>query len=124
MRRILVVLLSALTLGCGSDVLGPVTSIDGHWAGIQNGYSISFSLTQDNNTAVTGTVDLGGISGFAHGTVTGTFVYPAVDLTISIPTSEPIRYTGTMSATEARIDAKLNGSGFVDQVLNVTKRKD
>jgi len=122
MRRLLVVLFAALSLGC-SDTLGPVQVIDGHWTGIQNGFSLSLSMTQ-TNADVTGIADIGGVSGFAEGTITGTFTYPNVALKIDIPGAVPIDYTGTMSATDATISGKLNGSGFVNLQLDVKKKKN
>jgi hypothetical protein len=97
--------------------------IDGHWTGIQNGFSLSLSMTQ-TNADVTGVADIGGISGFAEGTITGTFAYPNVALKIDIPGAVPIDYTGTMSATDATISGKLNGSGFVNLQIDVKKKKN
>src|SRR5262245_61794998 len=121
MRRQLAFALLALSLGCFGDTLAPVQTIDGQWNGIQNGFSMSL-IVQQKGVDVTGYADIGGIGGFAEGDVTGTFTYPTVDLTIQIPNAAPISYKGTMSSTEAVINAHLNGSGFTNLELNVKKR--
>ena len=122
MRRFLSLLALSFALGCGDDTLGPVNTVDGLWTGVQNGFSLSLSMAQAGQT-VSGVATIGGISGFAEGTISGVFNYPSISLVISIPGAEPVNYTGTMSASEASIDGKLNGSGFVDRALAVKKKK-
>ena len=46
MRRFFALATLAFALGCGDKTLGPVMTVDGSWAGVQNGYSLSLSLTQ------------------------------------------------------------------------------
>jgi len=121
MRRLIALLAIAASLGCGSDVLGPVQTVDGNWNGIQNGYSMSLSLTQ-NGTAVTGSVDLLGIGVSAVGTASGTFVYPNLDLTLSFAGVNDVSYKGTMSGSEAKIFGHLDGSGFSNLAIDVRKK--
>jgi hypothetical protein len=121
MRRLLALVAIAASLGCGSDLLGPVQSVDGNWNGIQNGYSMSLALTQ-TGTTVSGTADFLGVGGQASGSVSGTFVYPTLDLTITIPQVADVSYKGTMSGTQAKIFGQLNGSGFVNLELDVHKK--
>ena len=122
MRRLLATLFVAvLATGCGSDTLGPVTTIDGQWAGLQNGYSMSFFVMQ-TDSLVTGTVAMGGVAGVAEGTVSGTFKYPAIDLKFSFDGSQDVSYKGTMSQAEAKIGGMLNGSGFVNLPFDVKKK--
>ena len=125
MRRLLSLALIAFTLGCGESTLAPVQTIDGHWTGIENGFSMSLLLTQ-TDTNVTGIVSLGGSGGFADGTVAGTFKYPAVNLTLNFSQLQQgeVKYVGTMSATEAAISARLTGSGINNLQLGVKKKKD
>ena len=121
MRRFLTLIAVAASLGCGSDLLGPVQTVDGNWTGIQNGYSMSLSLAQ-TGTTVTGTADFIGVGGAAEGAVSGTFVYPTLTLTITIPNVDDVSYKGTMSTTQAKIFGSLNGSGFNNLEIDVHKR--
>lgn len=122
MRRLFAALAILVSFGCGSDILGPVQTVDGRWSGIQNGYSMGLSLTQSGNS-VSGEADLLGVGGGASGTVSGTFVYPTVDFIISIPGFPDVTYKGTMSTSQAKIFAKLDGSGFNQVELDIKLQK-
>ena len=121
MRRLLAVVAIAAALGCGSDILGPVQTVDGQWLGVQNGYSVSFNLAQ-NDTIVTGVAEIVGIGGSGSGTASGTFVYPTLTITITIPGALDVNYKGAMSTTQAKIFGKLNGSGFNNLEVYVKKK--
>jgi hypothetical protein len=121
MRRLVALAAIVLSLGCGSDLLGPVQTVDGSWTGLQNGYSVSFVFTQKDST-VTGSADILGLAGGATGTVSGTFVYPNLDVTISFPQFSNVTYKGTMSGSDAKIFGHLDGSGFVNTSMDVRKR--
>lgn len=123
MRRLIAIALVALSLGCGADVLGPVTTVDGNWSGVQNGYSLSLSLVQTSTGEVTGNALVAGTSGVTDAKVEGTFVFPSLRLTISPPDFPPVIYTGTMSTRSATIDGQLDGSGFSHLQLNISKRR-
>ena len=123
MRRMFAVALLALGLGCGADALGPVMTVDGEWFGVQNGYSLSMNLTQSATGEVTGSALVAGTSGISDAQVQGTFAYPSLVVTITPPGFDAVIYTGTMSSSEAKIDGKLNGSGFVNLELDVSKRR-
>ena len=118
MRRLLALFAIAASLSCGSDILGPVQTVDGHWTGTQNGYAMGLALSQ-SGTTVSGTADFAGVGGAVSGAVAGTFVYPTVDLTISIPGLTDVSYKGTMSTSQAKIFGQLNGSGFTNLELDV-----
>lgn len=122
MRRLFAVFVLAASLGCGSDILGPVQTVDGHWSGLQNGYSMGLSLTQ-SGTTVTGQADFAGVGGAASGTVQGTFVYPTLDITIVLPGLQDVSYKGTLSSSQAKILGQLNGSGFTNLELDVALQK-
>jgi len=122
-RRIAIALIALSVFGCGSDSLAPVTTVDGEWFGVQNGYSLSLTLTQTPAGAVTGTALIAGTSGVTDATVSGTFNLPTLLLTITPPNFEPVIYSGTMSQASAKIDGKLNGSGFSNLVINLAKRR-
>jgi hypothetical protein len=122
MKRFLAVLAAAAVLGCGGDsTLAPVQTIDGQWAGLENGYAFSINVLQ-SGTDVSGTAIIGSNGGAVPGTATGTFVYPDVHLTLSFPGFLPVDYFGTMSASEAKIDGKLNGSGLVNIQISLKKK--
>ena len=122
-RRIAIALIAISVLGCRSDALAPVTTVDGEWFGVQNGYSLSLTLTQAAAGEVTGSALVAGSSGVTDAVVSGTFTFPTLFLTITPPSFEPVIYTGTMSQSSAKIDGKLNGSGFSNLVINIAKRR-
>jgi hypothetical protein len=122
MRRFFALVAIVASLGCGSDILGPVQTVDGHWTGLQNGYSMGLSL-QQSGTTVTGSADFIGVGGSASGTVEGTFVYPTLDITIVLPGLQDVSYKGAMSSSQAKIFGQLNGSGFNNLELDVKLSK-
>jgi hypothetical protein len=122
MRRLLAVLALIAVTSCTDSTLGPVQTIDGNWSGVDNGYSLSLSLAQDASGAVTGAVSLANLTGVFEGTVSGTFVRPDVHLKFNIPGVEEIAYDGTMSTTEAKIFATMNGAGINNAEVDVRKR--
>jgi hypothetical protein len=63
------------------------------------------------------------VGGSAAGAVSGTFVYPTVDLIISISGFPDVTYKGTMSTSQAKIFGKLDGSGFNQVELDVKLQK-
>jgi len=123
MRRALALVLLVAAVGCRDSLLGPVQTVDGQWTALQNGYSLSFNLTQ-SGTEVTGTTLIAGVSGATDGTVSGTFVYPTLhlELTLNGITGDVV-YDGTMSPSEAKIFGKLNGSGLTNVEIDVRKKK-
>ena len=121
-RRFLALAAIVMALGCGDNTLGPVMTVDGSWAGVQNGYSVSFAFTQSATGDVTGTAFLASTAVATDATITGTFVYPNLHVVISATNFEPVDYVGTMSATEAKIFGKLNGSGFSNLEVDVQKK--
>ena len=127
MRRLFAIAFVAISaisvLGCGDDSLAPVMTVDGEWSGVQNGYSVSLNLIQAADGSVSGNALVAGVSGATQAPVSGTFTFPALALTITPASFEPFTYTGTMSQTSARIDGKLNGSGFSNLVVNISKRR-
>ena len=82
------------------------------------------SLTMNQSgTAVTGSASIAGLAGSADGSLAGTFIFPNLDVTISIPGSQDFTYKGTMSSNEAQIVGRLNGSGFTNVEIAVAKKK-
>jgi hypothetical protein len=121
MRR-LFVLAFVILAACGGDrILDPVQTVDGTWNGTSNGIQLSLAMSQ-SDTLVSGNVAIAGISGSFLGTLSGSFKYPDLTVTLQFQDAEPLTYTGTMSATQAKISGNLNGSGFTSFGLDVTKR--
>jgi hypothetical protein len=123
MKRLLAVLaVLALVAGCGGEgTLGPVQTIDGQWAGLENGYAFSINVSQ-SGTDVSGSAIIGSNGGAVPGTASGTFVYPDVHLTLDFPNFQPVEYIGTMSSSQAKIDGKLNGSGLINVAISIRKK--
>jgi hypothetical protein len=121
MRRFFVLALVIL-VGCGGDsILDPVMTVDGTWNGTANGFQLSLGMSQ-TDTLVTGNAAANGLAGSGFGTVSGSFKYPDLKVTIQLQGAIPIVYTGTMSQTEAKIFGKMNGSGFENVSMDLTKR--
>lgn len=108
--------------GCGDSTLGPVQTVDGRWTGLQNGFSLSFTLAQADSI-VTGTTLIASISGSNDGTAIGTFVYPRLHLELTLNgINDVVTYDGTMSQSEAKIIGKLNGAGVTNVEVDVRKK--
>jgi hypothetical protein len=121
MRR-LFVLAFVILAACGGDrILDPVQTVDGTWNGTSNGIQLSLAMAQ-SDTLVSGNVAIAGISGSFLGTLSGSFKYPELSVSLQFPGAEPVTYTGTMSTTQAKIFGRLNGSGFGDFSLDVAKK--
>ncbi|HEX4683011.1 MAG TPA: hypothetical protein VH277_09895 [Gemmatimonadaceae bacterium] len=124
MRRLLFALsAAALVAGaaCGDTILAPVQTVDGQWSGVQNGYSLSFNLTQAD-TLVSGGVNIASVGGSFAGSASGTFKYPILHLKISVPNFNDADYDGTMSQSQAKIVGQLNGSGLTNVEVDVIKK--
>jgi hypothetical protein len=121
MRRLLFALAVAALVACGDNILGPVQTVDGQWAGVQNGYSFSFNVSQAD-TLVSGAANLASVGGSFGGSAAGTFKYPVLHLKISIPGFEDATYDGTMSESQAKIFGHLNGSGLNNVEVDVIKK--
>lgn len=121
MRRLLVIAAALAALGCGSDsIIGPVQTVDGEWHGTQSGYNMSLNMTQ-TDTLVSGSAAIVGVAGAIQGTVSGTFKYPNLQVTILVDTFEPVTYTGTMSQVQAKIAGHLDGSGFNNVEIDIAR---
>jgi len=121
MRKLLTFVAVVLVAACGDSLLAPVQTVDGSWSGLDNGYSLSLVMGQ-TDTLVAGTALIANVGGENQGTITGTFVYPAVHLTLTFPGFDPVKYDGTMSQTDAKIFGRLNGSGINNVEVDVHKK--
>jgi hypothetical protein len=122
MRKLLTLASFVFVAACGDSPLAPVQTVDGSWAGLANGYSLSLAMVQ-SESAVGGSVLIATVSGTAQGIISGTFVYPDVHLTLTFPDiAETVKYDGTMSQAEAKIFGRLNGSGIMNVEVDVKKK--
>jgi hypothetical protein len=122
MRRLLTFASFIFVAACGDSPLAPVQTVDGSWAGLANGYSLSLAMVQVDSV-VGGSVLIATVSGTAQGSISGTFVYPDVHLTLTFPDiTQAVKYDGTMSQGEAKIFGRMNGSGIVNVEVDVKKK--
>ena len=126
MHRLLRFALATSTValfGCGGDsILAPVQTVDGEWNGTQNGYSLSLGMVQSGTQVINCSAILASTGGGVTGTCDGTFNYPNLHVTISVPNFLPVQYDGTMSQSEAKIFGKLNGSGLSNVEVDISKK--
>jgi hypothetical protein len=102
---------------CGSST-SPAPALNGSWTGTAQDVALSVTLTQ-SGTQVTGTGQL--VSGETFPvTVTGTFAAPGFALTLTPDQFVPVTYTGSIS--HDTLTGHLNGSGFDNQSLTLTRQ--
>jgi len=121
MRKLLIFAAVIAAVACGDSPLAPVQTVDGSWAGLDNGYSLSLVMVQ-SDTFVSGSALIANVAGANQGSLTGTFVYPNLHLTLSFPGFDAVKYDGTMSQAEAKIFGRLNGSGILNVEVDVKKK--
>jgi hypothetical protein len=121
MRRFLLLALITLVACGGDNLLDPVQTVDGTWSATENGYSLSLGMIQAD-TLVGGSVALASLSGTFTGTVSGTFKYPDLNVTLAFNGFESVVYTATMSQTEAKLFGHLNGSGINNIEVDLVKK--
>ena len=123
--RYLLVGLTLLTAACGGDggsTEPDVPEVEGQWNGpvISDVGSGSLALTlNEASGAVTGTGTLSVTGDALALTVTGNYAPPNVSLQMTSPGFEPMNLSGTLSEDE--IDGTLNGSGFVNIAVTLTR---
>lgn len=117
MRRLLPLLLLLVT-GC---IFGGDPDIDGTWGGSTPDFSYSMTVTEKDKT-VTGSATLTGGGTSVALTVTGTHAHPAVSLTISATGYESVNFSGNFE-TDDLIRGRLNGSGFSNEQISLTRSK-
>jgi hypothetical protein len=125
-RYVLATLATALTLAC-SDSFGPQSALNGTWTGSASdgsATSISATLTLiESKGTISGSGNLSGTGGAAAITVTGTHTGANVSLTLSIAGFQPANFTGAVEVGGLRMNGTLNGSGFQNFVLTLTRPK-
>jgi hypothetical protein len=124
--RYLLVGLTLLIAACGGDS-GPtepdVPEVEGQWNGpittnLGSG-SLALTLNEASGT-VTGTGTLSVTGDALALTVTGNYAPPNVSLQMTSAGFEPMNLSGTVSEDE--IDGTLNGSGFVNIAVTLTRQ--
>ncbi|HWB43720.1 MAG TPA: hypothetical protein VG500_20835 [Gemmatimonadales bacterium] len=124
--RYLLVGLTLLAAACGGDggsTEPEVPEVEGQWNGpiITNVGSGSLSLTlNEAGGTVTGTGTLSVTGDAVALTVTGNYAQPNVSLQMTSPGFEPLNLSGEVS--EEEIDGTLNGSGFVNIAVTLTRQ--
>jgi hypothetical protein len=124
MRRILVFALLALAACGGDGALDPVQTVDGNWSGEDNGINLSLNMVQADTTVGGGAlVGSPAVFGFVSATVSGTFKYPTLHITVTpASTFQSFTVDANMSPTEARLDAVVNGAGFNHVTVALLKK--
>src|SRR3990167_1645225 len=122
MRSIL--LAFVLLVACGDDsepeVVEAKPSMTGTWKGSAGGVTFNYTLSQ-KGTDITGSGQGSDCDVSIAETVKGTNVYPNVSLTMSAAGYTDSNFSGRFADTNT-LPGKLNGSGFVDSPLTLTRQ--
>jgi hypothetical protein len=111
-------LATCLLVACGDDGTGPGNSIEGEWSGPIGSAQLTLTL-QESDGEVSGNGSIVADSESAALTVDGSFDDPDFSLTLSPPGFEPINFAGEVDEDE--MNGTLNGSGFVQQTVTLTR---
>ena len=120
----LVALLPLLLAACGSDAVAPDPdpTVSGSWSGTTGTTTLSLTMNEADSTGVvtgSGNITDTGVA-FALSISSGTHVFPNLSLILSATGFQDINLTGTVS--ETAIAATINGSGFMNVNINMTKQ--
>lgn len=121
-RLLLLAALGSIALGCSKGTEPtPEITVNGSWSGtVSSGETISMVLSQ-TGTSVTGTGQLVGTGGSFALTVAGTYVKPAVALTLSATGFSSINFASS-AVSQTAMPGTLNGSGYSNDALTLTRR--
>lgn len=125
MRRLaaifMLMLAPAVLLSCSDDPTGPSeVSIEGSWSGsTSGGGNFNLTLAQDGSD-ITGSGSASGEGGSASLDVTGTRSGTSISLVMTSSGFADLNYSGTIESSTT-INGTLNGSGFQDEPLTLTK---
>ena len=124
--RYLMVALMLLAAGCGGDDSSTEPEdpeVEGQWNGPINtdvgSGSLALTLTETDGT-VSGTGTLSVTGDALALTVTGTYAPPNVSLQMTSQGFEPMNLSGEV--TDEEINGTLNGSGFVNIAVTLTRQ--
>jgi hypothetical protein len=121
----LATLITALTLACG-DSLGPESALNGTWtgSGSDGAATLTSTLTlSESKGTISGSGNLSGTGGAVAVTVTGTHTGANVSLILAITGFQPANFTGAVAANGLSMSGTLNGSGFQNFVVTLTRPK-
>ncbi len=126
MKRSLIALAAVMALaavGCSSkDSTSPnVPSLTGRWTGMLMGADAAFTLVEGSQGSVTGTlwIVFPGVDSLGLA-VAGTHTHPAVAFNLTATGYQPATFVATMP-NDNSMRGVLNGSGFVNDSLAVTR---
>lgn len=125
MRRLASILLLALVplfvTACGDDSpTGPAeVSIEGTWTGSIEGGTFTLTLAQQGSD-ITGSGNISATGGSASLNITGTRSGANISLVMTSSGFEDLNYSGTIQ-NATTINGTLNGSGFQNEPLTLTK---
>ena len=113
-------LLALLAISACGDSLGPKSALDGVWSGtITDAGPATMTLAEDDgNISGTGT-----LAGSLAIVVSGTHTGGNVALILAAPGFTPANFAGTVGADGLTMSGTLNGSGFVNNGMTVTRPK-
>jgi hypothetical protein len=123
MRRLVTLAVLIGLASCGSDkATGPSVpgDVNGVWTGVSAGTTVNLTLaTQGTNVTGSGQISQGTTS-VALTITSGTYVAPNLSLTVSAQGFQAVNLAGVRSNNT--ITGTLNGSGFSNQALTLTKQ--
>ena len=108
---------TGLATGGATITVTPV--LTGQWSGSSSGLTLSLTLTEDAGGTVSGSGTIAATTSLTL-SVQGSHTHPNVLMTMSNPCCDPVIYQGTMQGNNT-INGEMNGSGFVNFTLNLTR---
>ena len=114
---------ATLATACKKDAAGPVGPLNGHWQGAGSGFTMDYTLKDDDSgLSGGGTVYGPAISG---GTITfdavGNRVNSSFTLRLTAPSKLAVDETGTL-VNDTTTNITLNGSGFVNYTMALYRK--
>lgn len=112
-----------LAAACGSDATGPEsTNVSGTWTGSSSGITLSVTLSEGSDGSLSGSGNIsGGTESFALTVSSGTHAGSTVSFTMESAGFRDLNYAGTLQSPTS-MSGSLNGSGFNNTNLNLTKQ--
>jgi len=117
-------LVLSLLVGCGDDAVTPEPdpTVTGSWSGTTGDTTLQLTLNESATGTVTGSGNLSapGVS-LALTVSNGTHVFPNLSLILSASGFQDINLAGTVTSATS-IAATMNGSGYANDAINLTKQ--
>jgi hypothetical protein len=99
----------------------PLPTLTGNWFGSGGGYVMDLSLTHSGQN-VSGDGTLAGVTRTLSVNASGTFSHPTFALTMSGTTFTDFTFEGTLDSKGTTMTGAMNGSGFNDVEMILTRR--